>query len=420
MYLSYYNLKRSPFQISSDPDFLWLSEKHKEALAMFLYSISANKGLVVLTGDVGTGKTTLINSLIENLDDTVLYTIVADPHLEKIDFFRFVANDFGLNKNFDSKVDFLLHFRDFLFARQTEGRKVLLILDEAQSLTSEILEEIRLISNIEKQGAKLINIFFVGQEEFRHILVKPGNKALLQRIEINYTLRPLTELETADYIKHRLTVAGATKTIFNNRTIYEIFRFSNGYPRLINIICDHALLTGYAKERKIDTDIILECAKELSIGIGKIDRAIEVPVSAYNIAPPLPIEPAVNDTPKMEPVDPKGSHDSDAHTIGHTGETEDDFLQIDSVGMHIRSGPRKGEHITFGVESMAGSTLKIILSRKEHTLLNDVEVGQTLEDVDFHTSVADLRGTCFVSAKTQITEGEFEGEYLLMLDIISI
>ena len=266
MYLSYYNLKVKPFQISTDPKFLWLGEKHKEALSVLKYGIMDNRGFLLLTGDVGTGKTTLINALINSLGNKTIVATVPDPGLEKIDFFNFIAAAFKINERFRHKGDFLIRLTDFLHTTYAKNKKILLIIDESQRLTHELLEEIRLLSNIEKQNVKLINIFFVGQNEFNDTLLETKNRALRQRITITYNIEPLTEEETKGYIRHRLQVAGSEKNFFSSDAMREIFSFSDGYPRLINIICDHGLLSGYVKEKKtINAKIIKECAKELKI-----------------------------------------------------------------------------------------------------------------------------------------------------------
>ena len=283
MYLSYYNLNEKPFQISTDPKFLWLGEKHKEALAILTYGILDNKGFLLLTGDVGTGKTTIINTLLNNLDDDIIAAHVPDPDLEHLDFFNFVANVFSIDKKFSTKGEFLNHLSKFLHDAYSKNKKVLLIIDEAQRLKPELLEEIRLLSNIERQDTKLLNIFFVGQEEFNKILIEPENRALRQRITINYYIEPLTENETKEYIKHRLNIAGSEKNIFSSSAIREIFSFSKGFPRLINIICDLALLTGYVKEQKTINELIIkECAKELQI---PTEKAIEDDKKKQEIVP---------------------------------------------------------------------------------------------------------------------------------------
>ena len=266
MYLSHYNLVEKPFQISTDPKFLWLGEKHREALAVLKYGIINNQGFVLLTGDVGTGKTTLINGLLNSLDKDTIVAVVSDPKLDRLEFFNLIASAFRLKKSFKDKLDFTIYFAQFLKAAYKENKKVLLIIDEAQNISLELLEEIRLLSNIEIPERKLLNIFFVGQNEFNNILMRNECKPLRQRITVTYNIDPLTDKETREYISHRLKIAGANREIFDKKIIRNIYSFSKGYPRLINIICDHALLTGYVKDLSIITPkIIKECTKELSL-----------------------------------------------------------------------------------------------------------------------------------------------------------
>jgi general secretion pathway protein A len=265
MYLSHYNLDRKPFQLNTDPRFLWLGEKYKEALATLKYGVVDQKGFLLVTGDVGTGKTTLINALLRWLGNDVIVANITNPILEELDFFNIVAYQFNINKHFSNKADFLIHFSRFLNDCYTKKKKVILVIDEAHKLDQDLLEQIRLFSNIEKEHTKLINIFFVGQNEFIDIISDQQNRALRQRITINYHLEPLKESEVKKYILHRLNVAGLKENVFTDNSISEIYSFSNGYPRLINIICDHALLTGFARDlKKITPAIIKECSQELS------------------------------------------------------------------------------------------------------------------------------------------------------------
>jgi len=264
MYLSHYNLVEKPFQITTDPKFLWPGENHQEALAMLKYAVLHSKGLVLLTGDVGTGKTTLINALQSDLDSNIIVATVSDPNLETLEFFGFLQTAFKIEGEFTKKVDFLTNFTDFLNNAYADHKKVLLIIDEAQKLSTELLEEIRMLSDIEKENTKLLNIFFVGQNEFAKTLKE--STALRQRIAITHQINPLTEGETAEYIKYRLKVAGTEEEIFTGKAIRGIYAFSGGNPRLINIICDHALLTGYVRGLKtINPAIVKECAQELPI-----------------------------------------------------------------------------------------------------------------------------------------------------------
>jgi len=274
MYRSYYRLAKKPFQLTTDPKFLWLGEKHKEALATLKYGVIDQKGFLLVTGDVGTGKTTLINALLENIEEDTLVANITDPALNLIEFFNFVALSFNIPKKFDSKIDFIVYFSRFLKKVYSENRNVLLIIDEVHSLSKEVLEHIRLLSNIELPEEKLINIFFVGQNEIHQTLALPECRALRQRISLIYQIEPLSENETLAYIKHRLKVAGTEKNIFTQNAVQEIYHFSKGYPRLINTICDHALLTGYVRGfKKITPDYITECAQQFN-SIGEVRNDI--------------------------------------------------------------------------------------------------------------------------------------------------
>ena len=298
MFLSFYNLKRKPFEITVDPDFLWLGEKHKEALATLEYGIREDKGFLLFTGDVGTGKTVLINSLVRNIELKSIISTVPDPGLDLLDFFNFLAATFGFGRTIKSKGEFLALLKMFLVKAEATKRKVLLLIDEAQRLNHSLLEEIRLLSNIEMENRKLINIFFVGQTEFNHILLEPRNRAVRQRIAVRYQVEPLNQEETALYILHRLKVAGGKHKIFTAPALEEIFAFTGGNPRLTNIICDHALLSGYAAERKvIDVDIIKECANEIRLP----DENPSLPVNvAVPVAPEVPV--AATTTVQNPPV----------------------------------------------------------------------------------------------------------------------
>ena len=270
MYLDHFSLNIKPFQITVDPKFLWLGEKHKEALATLRDGILDNRGFLLMTGEVGTGKTILINRLISLLDiDTVVATL-PDPDLESMDFYNLLADGFDMKRTFDTKGEFLIHLRDFLHQSHVNQKQVLLIIDESQRLNHRLMEDIRVLSNIELHDRKLINIFFVGQQEFNSILMTPQNRALSQRITVRYHIEALNEEEVGGYIHHRLKVAGNTKRIFETSAVSEVYEVTGGIPRLINIVCDHAMLTAYAQgAHKIDDKIIKECAEELRIPIQK-------------------------------------------------------------------------------------------------------------------------------------------------------
>jgi type II secretory pathway predicted ATPase ExeA/tetratricopeptide (TPR) repeat protein len=264
MYTEFYNLKEMPFTISTEPRFLWLGEKHQEALANLKYGLLEADGYVVLTGDVGIGKTTLVNALLDEIDDSVLTTTISHPTLPPEEFFRYLARTWGGPQDLQGKTDLLFFFKEFLEKSRAEGRTILLIIDEAHKLSEELLEEIRLLSNIEQEGKRLVNIFFVGQIELKEMLLSPQFRALRQRITLFYYIEPLNVRETAEYIIHRLKVAGGSGSIFSMEAIRQIHHFSKGYPRLINTLCGRAMLTGYVQnKRRLDAAIVSECVEEL-------------------------------------------------------------------------------------------------------------------------------------------------------------
>jgi general secretion pathway protein A len=294
MYLAYYNLREKPFQISTDPKYIWLGENHREGISVLEYGVLDNKGFLLITGDVGTGKTTLINLLLERLGNGTLLANITNPVLEPLDFFNTIAYELKSDITFDSKGAFLAYFYRYLTDCYSKNKKVILIIDEAQRLDQKLLEQIRLLSNIERPDTKLLNIFFVGQNEFIDLITKTENRALKQRISINYHLDPLKETEVGDYILHRLNVAGHKNNIFNDGAIAEIFSFSKGYPRLINIICDRALLTGYVKEVKtIDEMIIKECADELLLPNQRNDHFSKKPATSEKDLSEIIKEPSI-------------------------------------------------------------------------------------------------------------------------------
>jgi general secretion pathway protein A len=290
MYHQYFGLNRSPFSIEPDPDFLWLGEKHQEGLSVLRYGILENKGFLLLTGDIGTGKTVLIRSLLTGLPGDVTVATIQDPSLTFLDFFNILSYELGMASAIDSKADFLVKFKKFVRRVYDSQKSLLVIIDEAQRLSNELLDEIRVLSNIDYDNRKLVNIFFVGQIEFNQMLMDPCNRALRQRISVNYHLVPLNHEETDAYIRHRLKVAGTEKELFIPEAVHEIFKFSNGTPRLINILCDRALITGYSRDlNSVSPEIIRECAKELDISSG-------AEAADFRSAPQIEKPPAIQET----------------------------------------------------------------------------------------------------------------------------
>ena len=290
MYHQHFGLNRSPFSIEPDPDFLWQGEKHQEGLSVLRYGILENKGFLLLTGDIGTGKTVLIRSLLAGLPGDVTAATIQDPSLTLLDFFNILSHELGMASTIDGKADFLVKFKKFVRHVYASQKSLLVIIDEAQRLTHELLDEIRVLSNIDFDNRKLINIFFVGQIEFNQILTDPCNIALRQRISVSYHLVSLNHEETDAYIRHRLKVAGAEKELFIPEAVHEIFKFSNGTPRLINILCDRALITGFSRDlNSVSPEMIRECAKELDISSG-------AEAADFKSIPQIETPPAIQET----------------------------------------------------------------------------------------------------------------------------
>ncbi len=269
MYLSHFGLTQKPFEISPDPDFLWLGEKHREGLSILKYGIFENKGFLLITGEVGTGKTALIRAIEKEIQARAIIVTIPDPGMTLMDFYNYLAAELKMERHFKNKGEFLIQFKKFILNAFSSYLRVLLIIDESQRLNHELLEEIRLLSNIDLNGKVLINIFFVGQSEFRQIITRDENRAVRQRITVSYHLSPLTEEESTQYIRHRLKIAGTSQEIFTSEALKAVYGFSKGLPRLTNIICDNALMTAYVRNlKKVDADIVRECADDLRITIG--------------------------------------------------------------------------------------------------------------------------------------------------------
>jgi general secretion pathway protein A len=283
MYRSFYGLTEKPFNIDTDPRFLWLGEKHAEALANLRYGLMEGNGFVVLTGDIGTGKTTLVNALTDVLDEHVHVIKINHPSLESDQFLSLIVKKLDPSASISGKSDLLLALDASLQQVHAQGRTVVLIIDEAHRLSLELLEEIRLLSNMAHAGKSLLNIIFVGQNELKPKLLQPECRALRQRITLFYNIQPLSPEETRQYMQYRLEVSGQQRSLFTAPAIDQIHRICHGNPRLTNILCDHALLTGYLKDRRqIDADIILECAPEIDLGARIGAKAGRLPMHRFH------------------------------------------------------------------------------------------------------------------------------------------
>ena len=269
MYLEFYGLMRQPFEMTPDPSFLYLGEAHREGLATLVYGVSSGKGFVMLTGEVGTGKTTLLHALLGQLDSQTRSAFIFNPRLNPLDFFRVLFEELEIEAQGRTKAEYLLSLNQFLIGQLEKNHKTLLIVDEAQNLSAEMLEEIRLLSNLETPRSKLIQIMLVGQPELKEMLARPELRQLRQRIALRHHLRPFDEAETRDYVEERLRRAGFNgRRIFKRNALREIYAVSQGTPRLINSVCDSALLLGFARQKPVlDGAVIREVANDLELEV---------------------------------------------------------------------------------------------------------------------------------------------------------
>jgi general secretion pathway protein A len=294
MYNAYFGFKESPFNLSPDPQFLYRSPQHEEALANLVYGVRSRKGFIVLTGEVGTGKTTILECVRDFLDQNrIEFAFVLNSRVTPDQFFEMVAYDFGLECNQKLKTDVLFALNALLIEQAEKGRTAVLIVDEAHNLEWDVLEEIRLLGNFENRKGKLLQIILAGQPELDRKLDAPNLRQLKQRVVLRCNLNPLTRKETAEYIASRLSTAGvANQTLFPHELIEEIYARSNGIPRVINSICDNMLVMAFAMEQKTTT---LEMLDEVSR-----DMRLEWPGGHRERRERSPFRPDVDEEPLPE------------------------------------------------------------------------------------------------------------------------
>jgi general secretion pathway protein A len=270
VYLEYYGLKEPPFTITPNPRFLFYSAKHREAFNHLLYGIRERKGFVQLTGEVGAGKTTLCRALLEQLGPSFSTALILNPVLNADQLVKAIAMELNLQVKDMDRLETVAEINHFLLRQVEHGKDTVLIIDEAQGLTGELLEQVRLLSNLETDERKLLQIVLMGQPELRERLNDHSLRQLRQRITIRYHLSPLRRNEIGQYVQHRLQVSGANGApYFTPGALWRIYNYSKGIPRLINAICDKCLLAGYVSQRdKIDFNIVGRARRELE---GQID-----------------------------------------------------------------------------------------------------------------------------------------------------
>jgi len=315
MYESYYGLNSKPFQLTPDPAFFFASKWHKRAMSYLQYGLSQAEGFIVITGDIGTGKTTIANSLLADIEDDIVAAQIVTPKLSPDELVKMVAAKFEIDVAGKTKADILKDLENFLFALSTQGRRALLLVDEAQNLPLETIEELRMLSNFQKAGKPLLQSFLLGQEELQPILRAPNMEQFRQRIVASCHLAPLTLEEVQSYIEYRLQHAGWNGTQLFSAEAYEhIYKFTRGVPRKINTLMDRILLYGFLEELEVldetAVDAVIDEVRE-EMFVPDTPAAPEEPEVAEEQAEPTNNENAQSGKPQRL-ITPNGNEVKDA------------------------------------------------------------------------------------------------------------
>ena len=266
MYLEFFGLQERPFNITPDPRYLFMSARHAEALAHLVYGVTESDGFIVLTGEVGTGKTTLVRSLLQQMPEAADVALVLNPQLTALEFLATITRELEIEPpaDTDSCRAYIETLNTYLLDAHARGRRTIAVVDEAQNLSAEVLEQIRLLTNLETARNKLLQIVLIGQPELREVLERQDLRQLAQRVTARYHLQPLDPGEAVQYLEHRLAIAGAVREIFTTRAMHRIHQLASGIPRLMNLIADRALLGGWSREqRRIDKAMVDTAANEV-------------------------------------------------------------------------------------------------------------------------------------------------------------
>ncbi len=263
MYEAFYGFRSKPFSLLPDPEFLYLSKKHQMALMLLEYGLMNQASFSVITGDIGTGKTTLIRQLLNQMDRDMVVGLITNTHPSFGELLQWILLAFNLECHGKEKVDMYKTFMDFLIKQYAANRRTILIIDEAQNMGHMALEELRMLSNVNSEKDQVLQVILSGQPGLRDNLRDPGLEQFAQRISVDYNLTPLNSEETREYIRHRLHVAGGNPDMFDDETCEVVFRYSGGIPRLINLLCDTALVYGYAEQApRIGAKLVEDVARD--------------------------------------------------------------------------------------------------------------------------------------------------------------
>jgi general secretion pathway protein A len=287
MYNDFFDFSEEPFQLNPNPRFLFMSEQHRTAYAHLTYALNTSKGFTVITGEAGTGKTTLILTMLARLDGHTRTALINNPRLTIQDFLKSVCHDLGLKtEGLSTKGELLTLLNKFLLECYARKERVVLVIDEAQALSLKLFEEVRLLTNLETPQGKLLQVILMGQPELEAILSQPRFRQLTQRISVRYHLKPMDHRQTGEYIEHRLKVAGFQgERLFEREAVRQIWKFSQGIPRVINSLCDGALMIGHATSRKvIDGRIAKETIRDMGYLKPKADSLFHRPAFLYTVA----------------------------------------------------------------------------------------------------------------------------------------
>jgi general secretion pathway protein A len=266
LYSNFYGINRDPFSLSPDPAFMLLTPSHREALAQMRYTVEARRGFAVITGEVGTGKTTLLRSLLGSIGPNVITAYILNPPRTRGELYTALASELGIHVN--GSETWLIRTHDYLIEQARQGRTVVALFDEAQLIPTEVLEEIRLLTNLETAEAKLLQVILAGQPELDTIIDSDSLRALCQRIALRHALEPLSRSETMAYIAGRLRLAGANRMLFDRAACDAVHEYSKGIPRLINSLCETSLIAGFVAERpKIDVRIVAQAARDAHLKV---------------------------------------------------------------------------------------------------------------------------------------------------------